>query len=64
MEFMTESFLLQTTCWFTGISTIVECDEPVKWRLRLYSHRGQMYTLVFLPLILCEKAKAVNSQLR
>lgn len=45
-------------------STLAECDEPVKWRALLYSHCGRMFTPVFLPLMFCEKAKAVNSQLR
>lgn len=72
LEFVTESLLFQMTCFFFFFHsdpgpvplTVVECDEPVKWRVHPYSGCGQMYALVFLPLILCEKAKAVSSQLR
>lgn len=56
-EFITEpygAFYCRLTVGLQGpaaaISTIVGCDEPVKWRDCLCPDCGQLYALVFLAL--------------
>lgn len=69
-EFLTESLLLQMTCCFTG----TQVRYYRLWWSVMSLSIGEHFSILtvarctllffFLPLILCEKAKAVNSQLR